>query len=293
MYNIETVKETKKNKSNFLYSFIFLSNEKKKALKTIYSFCRKTDDIVDNNQFNNDQKREKLKLWENELHRSLLNKSNNEFFKELRKVIYNYKIPFEYFNNLIKGVEMDLIKNRYNNFDELYDYCYNVASTVGLICINIFEYKFKQTKYFAINLGLALQLTNILRDLKQDASFGRIYLPMDDLKKFSYTEEELLKGEYNENFINLMKYESDKIRKFYKVAYKNLIKYEYDSMLPAIIMERIYNKLLNKMLKKNFNVFKYNIKISNLQKIFVAYYTYMYYRFYVKVIDLIRNVFKK
>ena len=174
---------SKKSKSSFYYAFNLLPEDKRDAMNTVYAFCRKTDDIVDENSDSTDLKYEKLRKWRIEFEKSFSGNSEFALLNKLGKTISNFNIPLDPFFELIKGMEMDLQKDRYKSFDDLQLYCYRVASTVGLMCIEIFGYKHPSTKQFAVDLGIALQMTNILRDIGKDAKNGRIYLPQEDLIK--------------------------------------------------------------------------------------------------------------
>jgi len=270
---------TKKSKSNFLYSFSLLPKEKNEAINTVYAFCRKTDDIVDDENENPERKYSRIIEWRKELEKALTN--GNSKFSLLNKVnivIRKFNIPVEPFFDLIKGMEADLKKNRYNTFGELMDYCFNVASTVGLMCIEIFGYNNPKTKDFAINLGIALQLTNILRDIKTDAEHGRIYIPLEDLRRFNYHEEDLFNNRYNDDFIKLMKYECERARFFYDEANRSLTKEDKGLMFAARIMEHIYFRMLKKIERRNYNVFERKVRVSNFNKIFITAGVYLKYR---------------
>lgn len=275
----ETKEENKKSKSNFLYSFSLLSKEKNDAINTIYAFCRKTDDIVDNENESADVKFQELTDWKNELGVAIeTGNSKHNLLNKISEVIKKFNIPHEPFFELIDGMEMDLKKNRYNDFNELTDYCYKAASTVGLMCVEVFGYNNIKTKDFAINLGIALQLTNIIRDVKTDASIGRIYLPLEDLRRFNYHETDLLEGRYNDEFINLMKFECERAEYFYDEANKSLPKEDKGLMFSARIMEHIYFRLLKKIEKKNFNVFEKKIRVSDFKKILITAGVYFKYK---------------
>jgi phytoene synthase len=176
----------------------------------------------------------------------------------------------EPFFDLIKGMEMDLQKNRYISFDDLKSYCFKVASTVGLMCIPIFGYKKSSTRDYAINLGLAMQLTNILRDVKTDADHGRIYLPQEDMKRFNYSEEDLLNHVYNENFVQLMRFEAARAEEYFNKANLSLTYDDKTILFPARAMQHIYYKLLKKLKSENFNVFSEKIKVSKFEKIWIS-----------------------
>lgn len=277
-------KITKKSRSNFLFSFSFLNKEKNEALNTVYAYCRKTDDIADDNEVNTDEKLIQLKKWRDSLERSLNDEETaNPLMNNLNKVIKKFNIPEEPFYDLIEGMEIDLKKNRFRTFAELADYCYKAASNVGLMCIEIFGYKNPETKNFAINLGIALQLTNILRDIKADAERGRIYIPQEDLRRFNYKESDLLEGRYNEDFIKLMKFECGRAKYFYKEADKSLSDEDRGSMFAARIMEQIYLRILRKIERKNYNVFEKKVSISDLRKAMISLGVYLKYRIFYAV----------
>lgn len=270
---------TKQSKSNFLYSFSLLPKEKNEAINTVYAFCRKTDDIVDNENESLEKKYSRINEWRNEFEKALISgDSKYSLLNNVNLIIKKFSIPVEPFFDLIQGMEMDLKKNRYNTFTELMDYCFNVASTVGLMSIEIFGYNNPRTKDFAINLGIALQLTNILRDIKTDAQHGRIYIPLEDLRRFNYSENDLLSFRYNDDFIKLMKHECERARYFYDEANRSLSKEDKGLMFAARIMEHIYFRVLKKIEKRNYNVFEKKVRVSNLKKIFITAGVYIKYK---------------
>lgn len=276
---IDSSKEiTKKSKTNFLYSFSLLSREKNDAINTVYAFCRKTDDIVDDTEATPEEKRANLERWKSELEKALSGQSVEHLLNELSNVIRRFSIPHEPFFDLIKGMRMDLDKSRYETFDELYEYCYCAAATVGLMCIEIFGYSNPKTKEFAVELGVALQLTNILRDVKKDADNGRIYIPKEDLERFGYSEKDLLENKYNENFVKLMEFEADRARRYYQKANELLVKEDKGLMFSARIMGHIYYDLLKKIEKRRFDVFKDVVKVPRIKKIFFTFAVYFKYR---------------
>lgn len=265
------------NKTNFLYSVLMLPEEKKSALRTVYSFCRKTDDIVDDNKFSKEVKYENLLNWKNELQNAFNGGSKIDLLNNLNVVVEKFKIPYEPFFDLIKGMELDLKKNRYLNFDELLQYCYYVASTVGLICIEILKYKFEETKEYAKNLGIALQLTNILRDIKKDISDERIYIPVEDLIRFNYTEQDLIQNKFNDSFIALMKFQVSRNKTYYEKAEKFLNNEDKKRLYMAMIIQKTYFKILGKIEKINYNIFNKKVKVSKLRRIFIAFSLYLRY----------------
>jgi len=269
----QNLRLTKKSKTNFLYSTFFLNKEKSKALQAVYSFCRISDDIVDEEGKSLDMKVSKFLKWKEDFQKALDGKSDNYFLNYLVKIILRYNLDKSNFFFLLDGMEMDLTKNRYNNFDELYNYCYCVASTVGLIFIKILSYKNEVTIDYAINLGIALQLTNILRDLKQDAMEGRIYLPLEDLEKYHYSENNLIGNIYNDKFIELMKYEIDRTESFYNKARSNLTKPDFKTLLSARIIDKTYYSILKQIEKSRYNVYTGNLRISKFRKLMIPFLT--------------------
>ena len=268
---IDTAKEiAKRSKSSFYYAFNLLPNEKRDAMNTLYAFCRQTDDIVDEENEPLDLKYAKLHKWRIELEKSINGHSDYNLLNKLGKTISQFNIPLDPFFELLKGMEMDLQVNRYLNFDDLELYCYRVASTVGLMCIEIFGYKHKSAKDFAVNLGIALQLTNILRDVKKDSQRGRIYLPQEDLKNYSYTDQDIFNETYNENFTTLMKYEVQRAELYFAKATADLDLDDKYSMFAARAMQHIYHKLLERIIDANYDIFHKTIKVPKIEKVGIA-----------------------
>ena len=261
---------SKKSKSSFYYAFNLLPSAKRDAMNTVYAFCRQTDDIVDEGNDPASLKYEKLRKWRIELEKSFSGHSEYLILNKLSSTIQKFSIPLEPFFELLKGMEMDLQKNRYLTFDDLQLYCYRVASTVGLMCVEIFGYKHASTRDFAINLGIALQLTNILRDIKKDAENGRIYLPQEDLKKFNYNENDILNQTYNSNFTEMMKYESDRAKEYFDKATASLNIEDKAEMFAARAMQHIYYKMLGKIVDVDYDVYNNNIKVSTFQKVGIS-----------------------
>ncbi len=275
----ESAKEiSKRSKSSFYYAFNLLPKAKRDAMNVIYAFCRKTDDIVDNEN-SNEIKLNNLNLWKEEFDKSLIGKSSDQLLLSLSKVISEFKIPHEPFYDLIKGMEMDINISRYENFEALKEYCYRVASTVGLISIEIFGYKNSNTKNFAVNLGIALQLTNILRDIKKDLESNRIYIPLDEMRMFSYSEEDLFNKKYNDNFISLVKYQVERAESFFKKASSFLSDEDRANMFPASAMQCVYYKLLKKIIDNNYDVLNKNIRVNNFEKFYLAFMVWMKHKF--------------
>ncbi len=261
---------SKKSNSSFYYAFNLLPEQKRDAMNTVYAFCRKTDDIVDENSDSTDVKYEKLRKWRIEFEKSFTGHSEFALLNKLGTTISNFNIPLDPFFELIKGMEMDLQKDRYKSFDDLQLYCYRVASTVGLMCIEIFGYNHPSTKQFAIDLGIALQMTNILRDIGKDAKNGRIYLPQEDLNKFNYTEDEIMSLLYNNNFRDLMIYETARAKQYFNSATAHLDLDDKKTMFAARAMQHIYFKMLEKIIAADYDVFNNDIKIPKIEKVGIA-----------------------
>ncbi|MFA5832364.1 MAG: presqualene diphosphate synthase HpnD [Bacteroidota bacterium] len=270
MEQLLTVEFVDKNKrSNFYYSFLLLPKPKREAINIVYAWCRVADDIVDEEE-SVSAKRIHLLQWAKEFELGLAGTSRYQLVNKLSQIIKRFKIPLHHFHELIKGMEMDLVKTRYETFDDLKMYCYRVASTVGLICTEIFGYKHEEAKEYAENLGIALQLTNILRDVASDANKGRIYLPQRDLDYFGYSEEELFAGKYNVKFKRLMMYQAERARSYFTEAIKHLSEEDKPLFLAALIMQEIYFRLLQDIEKADYNVFTRRIKISNAKKLLIT-----------------------
>lgn len=273
--------------TNFFYSFSFLPRDEREAMHRVYAFCRYTDDIVDAEPqgYSEDvvmRKRERLHRWRNEVDKCYSGTSNHPILLPLSAVVQRFSIPKQYLHVLIDGCERDLIQTRYETFDDLKEYCYSVASIVGLMCIEIFGYKYDETKEYAVNLGYALQLTNILRDIRPDKERGRIYLPMEDLRKFDYAPEDLYNEVYNDNFIELMSFQTRRVREYYHKARAALRPDERITMFAAEIMDAIYYRLLEKIELQNYNVYRRKISVSTLHKVLIALRLWMKTRFLLR-----------
>ena len=262
-------KLTKREAKNFYYAFLTLPYHQRLAAFSGYAFCRICDDAVDEPGTNDEKNREIIMLHE-QLENAKKGIFENPVFQALEDTTKNFAVPWEYFETILEGMSMDIHISRYSNFDELKRYCYNVASIVGLICIEVFGYKDPKAKIHAIDLGLGMQLTNIIRDISEDAKMGRIYIPLDEIKDFEYSEKELLSGVYNEKFILLMEYQLQRAR-MYLNSGKLLLQHlpKRSRACPLILLE-FYNAILDRIEKQNYNVFNNRISLSTLEKGFLA-----------------------
>jgi phytoene synthase len=261
---------TRGRNTSFYYSFTLLPREKREAIHAVYAFCRYTDDIVDE-EGDLHSKAVRLRRWRMELGKALRGASSFALLNQLSATARRFKIPVEHFYDLFRGMEMDLTRSRYETFEELHEYCYLVASTVGLMCRNIFGYRNESTRDYAVNLGLALQLTNILRDIADDAKRGRIYLPREDLRRFGVTEEEILRGVYSDRFAELMRFEVERARGYFDRARDALLDEDKRFFFPARIMWSIYAHLLNRIESSGYMVFERRISISGLLKVLITF----------------------
>jgi 15-cis-phytoene synthase len=247
---------TRKSASNLAPAFILLPRSQRDAMSALYAFCREVDDIADDETRPVEQRRSELSQWREDVRQACSGNSPQLPVNiELKPVIAQYRLPFEYFDDLIRGVEMDLDIKRYNTFEELELYCYRVASVVGLLSIEIFRYKNPACREYAIYLGKALQLTNILRDVRADAERGRIYLPMQELERFKISPEEILRFEYSPRFYELARSTAAQARQFYQLARQTLPREDRRSMAAAELMGSVYWRLLQKLEAKRFDVF--------------------------------------
>jgi phytoene synthase len=205
---------------------------------------------------------------------------NSNLLSAFRKTVNSYNIPKKYFDQLNEGMQMDLEKNTYATYNQLYKYCYKVAGVVGLIMLYVFGYKDKNAKKYAISLGIAMQLTNILRDIKEDFRRGRIYLPEDECKRFNINQNNLEKEIIDNNFINFMKFQIDKARKLYQESEKG-IKFitGYRCRLTICLMKNIYAAILDKIEQNQYNIFKKRAYTSILDKILISLSTVFRFKY--------------
>ncbi len=263
---------TKRSRSSFYYSFLFLPRARREAMDTIYAFCREVDSVVDDAPPGSDP-HEQLRQWRAELAAAYHGTPTYPVTISLGEHARRLEIPQEYFEDLIRGVEMDLTITRYRTFEELYRYCYRVASVVGLICLKIFGTRSSHASDYAVDLGLAFQLTNILRDLATDADRGRIYLPQEDLARFGYREEELLRRTYSPAFIELMRFECARAREFYqnaRQAVESLPATDRRALTVAEIMRGLYERILRRIEESDFRVFGPRISLASPYRLAIA-----------------------
>jgi phytoene synthase len=260
---------TRRQAKNFYYAFLFLPKTQREAIYTVYAFCRYCDDIVDEDHPLSTQ-RELIQAWRDELGQCYAGQPTHIITKALRHTIERYAIPKEYFDELLYGVEMDLDIQRYATFADLQQYCYRVASVIGLACINIFGYTHPGVQAYARNLGIALQLTNILRDVKEDAARNRIYLPLEDLHTFAYPETDLLQQRYTDAFVALMQFQKQRAVSYYRQAEACLLPGDKASLVAPEIMAGIYQATLRKICRYRYDVFDQRISLPTTYKLLIA-----------------------
>ena len=263
---------TKKSGSNFYYSFLFLPKSRREAMYTVYAFCKEVDNAVDEPPPGS-RPQDELARWRRELAAAYEGTPTLPVTISLARHVRTLSIPQAYFEELIKGVEMDLTSKRYVTFGELSSYCYRVASVVGLICLHVFGTTSPRAQDYAVNLGMAFQLTNILRDLGNDAECGRVYLPQEDLERFMYREDDLMRRKYSPEFTALMRFEVGRAREFYdkaRRALESLPRAERRALTVAEIMRGVYSRILHRIEESGYRVLGERVTLSPRHRLAVA-----------------------
>ncbi len=260
---------TRKSASNLALAFVLLPKPKRYAMSALYAFCREVDDVADEESRAVEVRRAELAAWREDVR--IACEGGAPMFavnRELQPVIAQYRLPYSYFDELIQGVEMDLDIKRYNTYEELEVYCYRVASVVGLLSVEIFGYQSQECRPYAIALGKALQLTNILRDVGGDAERGRIYLPLSELERHKVSPEEILRLEYSGRFERLAAGVASQAKEFYAEAGRTLPAVDRRSMIAAELMGSVYWRLLRELERRHFDVFNGRpVRLSRAQKL--------------------------
>ncbi len=265
---------TRQQAKNFYYAFLFLPSDKRAAVYSVYAFCRHSDDIADEPGTLH-EKQGQLRAWRDELDNCYNGKPTCLITRALRHTMERYPIPRRYFEDLLQGVEMDLTVQRYASFDDLRVYCYRVASAVGLACLEIFGYRHSGVRTYTHHLGIALQLTNILRDVREDAERGRIYLPQEDLRAFGVPEDDVLQRRYTAAFAALMQFQQERIMSYYRQAAACLLPGDRTGLIAPEIMAAIYRATLHKIRRRHFNVFHGSTRLSGLHKLAIGLGTFV------------------
>jgi len=248
---------------NFYYSFVLLSKQQRKAMCAIYAFMRYCDDLSDEPGAS----RASLERWRAELEEALQGRfSGHPVWPAFHHTVRRFGIPHEYFREMIAGVESDLGPRRLETFDELYHYAYQVASVVGLTIIYIFGFDTPSAIPLAEKCGVAFQLTNILRDIREDAERGRIYLPAEDLRRFGVTEEDIERGNRNAEFLELMRFEAARARAYYNES-EELLELIHPRSRPSLwALISIYSRLLERIERTNYDVFRKRVRLTAMEK---------------------------
>jgi phytoene synthase len=252
---------------NFYYAFVLLSRQQRKAMCAIYAFMRYCDDLSDEPGAS----RAAVEKWRAELEDALEGRfSDHPVWPAFHHTVRRFGIPHDYFRQMIDGISSDLEPRRVETFDELYRYCYQVASVVGLTIIHIFGFDTRSALPLAEKCGVAFQLTNILRDIREDADRGRIYIPAEDLRRFGVGEEDLRAGRRDEPFLKLMRFEAARARAYYKESalLLDLIHPRSKSSLSALIS--IYSGLLDRIEGKNYDVFTRRVRLTLVEKSWIV-----------------------
>ena len=287
----ETV--TKTHAKSFYFAAKFLPKRKQRPIYALYALCRSVDDEVDEAEIASEREAiEAVKRWEaklNEVYKGELRSEESSKFEAQssksedqspktanqnlvlfawRDLLKTYKIPQNLPLELMRGVLQDTHTKRYETFDELYVYCWRVASTVGLMSSEIFGYDKPETLEYAEALGIAMQLTNILRDVKEDVEMGRIYLPQEDLRKFGISEQQIFAGDANADFVRFIKFQIERARFYYRKSYQGIPMLDADARFTVLLALRLYGKILDEIEKRNYNIFSHRAHTTKRQKIF-------------------------
>jgi phytoene synthase len=261
---------TRRAGSNFYWGFRLLPAERRRGLTAVYAFCRAADDMADDPDMRTDPAR-MIGRWRAELHAAYDGIPRHPIGVALADTVARFPVPRVHFDAVIDGVEMDLRRTRYARWEgDLADYCHRVASAVGLIAIEIFGYRNPSARDYATNLGLAFQLTNILRDVAEDAARGRIYLPLEDLARFGCLEADVLAGRYTEEFRRLMAFECARAGEYYGRARFSLAEEDRGSLAAAEAMRLIYEQLLRRVLFRRYDVFGPRVQLTRAEKAALA-----------------------
>ncbi|KQY08533.1 squalene synthase HpnD [Massilia sp. Root133] len=266
--------KTAQSGSSFYYSFLFLPPERRRAITALYAFCREVDDTVDDAT---DQSVARIKLawWRNEVTQMYSGTPTHPVILALKPHIQPYDLKQEHLQAIIDGMEMDLDQSRYLDYPNLKKYCWHVAGVVGILSASIFGVTNPQTLKYAETLGLAFQLTNIIRDVGEDARKGRIYLPVNELQQFGVTAADLLNARHSEKFEALMTFQAARAQQLYDDAFALLPQEDRRAQRPGLMMAAIYRTLLDEIERDGFHVLTQKISLTPLRKLWLAWKTYV------------------
>lgn len=266
--------KTVQSGSSFYYSFLFLPQERRRAITALYAFCREVDDTVDECT---DQSIARIKLawWRNEISTMYAGKPTHPVTLALHPHLTVYDLQEKHMQAIIDGMEMDLDQTRYLDYPAMQRYCWHVASVVGILSASIFGVTNPKTLEYAEKLGLAFQLTNIIRDVGEDARKGRIYLPVNELQQFNVTAADLLNARHSDKFENLMRFQVERAKKVYDEAFALLPKEDRRAQRPGLMMAAIYRTVLDEIERDNFHVLNQRISLTPIRKLWLAWKTYV------------------
>ncbi|WP_184236449.1 presqualene diphosphate synthase HpnD [Massilia timonae] len=266
--------KTVQSGSSFYYSFLFLPPERRRAITALYAFCREVDDTVDE-ATDGSVARIKLAWWRTEVSKMYLGTPTHPVMLALQPHVATYQLEEKHLLAIVDGMEMDLDQSRYLDYPGLQRYCWHVAGVVGILSASIFGYTNPQTLAYAEKLGLAFQLTNIIRDVGDDARKGRIYLPVNDLQQFGVTANDLLKLQHSDKFEALMRFQAERAQTIYDEALALLPKEDRRAQRPGLMMAAIYRTLLDEIQRDGFHVLNQRISLTPLRKLWLAWKTYV------------------
>lgn len=258
--------------SSFYYSFMFLPEDQRRAITAFYAFCREVDDVVDECSDPN-VARIKLQWWREEIHNLFAGTPRHPVTQALTEAIKQYNLPAEHFIEIIDGMEMDLDYNSYPTFNELALYCHRVASIVGIMAAEIFGYENRQTLKYAHELGLAFQLTNILRDLGEDATRGRLYIPLDELERFKVPVDDIMHRRATPELHQLLEFQAARAQRHYQQAYEYLPEIDRYRQRTGLIMAAIYQTLLDEIKSDGYRVLTHRVALTPVRKLWIAWRT--------------------
>jgi phytoene synthase len=266
--------KTVQSGSSFYYSFLFLPTERRRAITALYAFCREVDDTVDETS---DQSIARIKLawWRTEVSAMYKGTATHPVTQALQPHLATYNLQEQHLQAIIDGMEMDLDQSRYLDYPGLRKYCWHVAGVVGILSASIFGVTNPRTLEYAEKLGLAFQLTNIIRDVGDDARKGRIYLPVNELQQFGVTAADILNFRHNEKFEALMKFQTDRAHAVYDEAMALLPKEDRRAQRPGLMMAAIYRTVLDEIERDHFKVLNQRISLTPLRKLWLAWKTYV------------------
>jgi 15-cis-phytoene synthase len=256
-------------RSSFGVAFAVLPPAKRDAIRALHAWSRSVDDGVDE-EFDPDRARGSVDRWRREIQLLYDGRPEEPVTRALAPHVDRFRIPRVYLEELVAGIEMDLTRARYVTFHDLARYCYRVASVVGLICLRIFGDDEERGRKYAEDLGLALQLTNILRDVGVDHARGRIYLPEDERLQFGYGEDALARSERSPAFVDLMRFQAARARAFFASAEREAAHLDRKRLVAAEIMGRVYRRLLDRIEASGFDVFHREIRVPRLERVWIA-----------------------